>query len=255
MTYGTHHEKEHARNKAGATDRETAGACGRLLKHRGTFITLEGIDGTGKSTQFRRLVSHLRKSGHRVRATREPGGTVVGEQIRRILLRRSQRARQQAPTPLAELALMYAARAQHLEEVVRPALERGEIVVSDRFNDASFAYQGFGRGLGRQRVKTLDRLICGQTQPDLTLLFDLDPRRALRRARGRDAHRNQRHGRFEAEGIGFQERVRAGYLAIARREPGRVRVVHADRSPGEVAREIREIVVAFLDRRFLRKQN
>ncbi|HKS95898.1 MAG TPA: dTMP kinase, partial [Terriglobia bacterium] len=191
-------------------------------------------------------VSYLRRSGYRVRATREPGGTAVGEQIRRILLRRRHAARQTMPTALAELTLMYAARAQHLEEVVRPGLGRGELVVSDRFNDSSFAYQGYGRGLGLQKVKRLDRLICGQTQPDLTLLFDLDPRQALRRARGRDADRNQRHSRFEAEGIRFQERVRKGYLAIARREPGRVRVIRADRPPDEVAHEVREIVEAFL---------
>jgi len=228
------------------------------LKQRGTFITLEGIDGTGKSTQFRRLVSYLRRSGYRVRATREPGGTEVGEQIRRVLLRTSghggHRSRLATPGPLAELTLMYAARAQHLEEVVRPALERGELVVSDRFNDASFAYQGRGRGLGTEKVKTLDRMICGRTQPELTLLFDLDPGAALQRARGRDAHRNARHVRFEAEGIGFQERVRDGYLAIARRAPGRVRVINADRSPDEVAREVREVVEAFLDRRASRKR-
>jgi dTMP kinase len=228
------------------------------LKHRGRFITLEGIDGTGKSTQYRRLVAHLRKSGYHVCATREPGGTAVGEQIRRILLRRNDRARHEArhaaPGPLAELALMYAARAQHLEKVVRPALERGEIVVSDRFNDASFAYQGYGRKLGAELVKTFDRLVCGRTQPDLTLLFDLDPRAALRRARGRDAHRSQGHSRFEAEGIGFQERVRAGYLAIARQNPGRVRVIRADRPADAVAREVKAIVETFLSRRAPRQQ-
>lgn len=216
------------------------------MEQRGRFITLEGIDGTGKSTQIRRLVSYLRRSDYRVRATREPGGTAVGEQVRRILLHGRDAARQAAPGTFAELALMYAARAQHLEEVVRPALERGELVISDRFNDSSFAYQGYGRGLGLQKVKTLDRLICGQTQPDLTLLFDLDPRRALERARGRDADRSQRHSRFEEEGIRFQERVRKGYLAIARREPGRVRVIRADRPPDEVARQVRDIVEAFL---------
>lgn len=228
------------------------------LKPLGTFITLEGIDGTGKSTQFRRLVSHLRRCGYQVRATREPGGTAVGEQIRRILLRASghggHRSRLATPTPLAELTLMYAARAQHLEEVVRPALARGELVVSDRFNDASFAYQGSGRGLGTEEVEVLDRMICGRTQPELTLLFDLDPRAALRRARGRDAERRQRHSRFEAEGIRFQERVRKGYRAIARREPGRVRVIRADRPPDEVAREVREVIEAFLRRRVPRKQ-
>jgi dTMP kinase len=218
------------------------------LKTRGIFITLEGIDGTGKSTQFRRLVDDLRKSGYQVCATREPGGTRVGEQIRRILLARGGPAGRGTPTPLTELTLMYAARAQHLEEVVRPALERGEVVISDRFNDASIAYQGSGRKLGPRLVKALDRLICGSTQPDLTLLLDLEPRVALKRALGREARRNSRRGRFEAEGIEFQERVRSGYLAIAQREPRRVRVVRADRPAADVAREIRRLVDALLDR-------
>ena len=151
--------------------------------------------------------------------------------------------------PLAELLLMYAARSQHLEEVVRPALERGEIVVSDRFNDASVAYQGYGRRLGARLVKDLDRIVCGRTQPDLTLIFDLDPRVALGRARGREVRRRSARGRFEAEGLEFQERVRRGYHAIARAEPRRVRVIQADRPATEVAREVRNLVDAFLLRR------
>lgn len=219
------------------------------MKTRGIFITLEGIDGTGKSTQFRRLVDDLRKSGYRVCATREPGGTRVGERIRGILLAGGGPAGHGSPSPLTELMLMYAARAQHLDEVVRPALERGEVVISDRFNDASLAYQGCGRKLGSRLVRALDRLICGSTQPDLTVLLDLEPRVALKRALEREARRNSRRGRFEAEGIEFQERVRSGYLAIAQREPRRVRVVRADRPAAEVAREIRRLVDAFLDRR------
>ena len=218
------------------------------MEHRGIFITLEGIDGTGKSTQTRRLVNYLRKSGYRVCATREPGGTKVGEQIRRLLLA----PRTRKPTPLAELTLMYAARAQHLEEVVRPALERGEIVVSDRFNDASVAYQGYGRGLSLGLVRAFDRSICGSTQPDLTLVLDLEPKAALRRALGREARRKSRRGRFEAEGVEFQDRVREGYLALARREPRRVRLVRADHAVAEVAREVRDLVDRFLNRRHRR---
>jgi dTMP kinase len=217
----------------------------RTLKSPGIFITLEGIDGTGKSTQLRLLLRHLRAQGIRVRATREPGGTKLGNQIRKTLLS----SRTVKLAPLAELALIYAARAQHLEEVVRPALARGEIVVSDRFNDASFAYQGYGRKLGTKVVRALDRVICGPTQPDLTILLDLTPRLALGRARGREFRRNSVHSRFEAEGLMFHARVRAGYLAIARREPRRVKLIKADRSAAEVQAEVRRVVDAFLARR------
>jgi dTMP kinase len=215
------------------------------LKSRGVFITLEGIDGTGKSTQLRLLVRHLRAQGITVRATREPGGTKLGNQIRKTLLS----SRTVELTPLAELALIYAARAQHLEEVVRPALGRGEIVVSDRFNDASFAYQGYGRKLGTKIVRALDRVICGRTQPDLTLLLDLAAKQALGRARGREFRRNSVHSRFELESLKFHERVRAGYLAIVRSEPKRVKLIKADRPVAEVQAEVRRVVDEFLRRR------
>jgi len=214
------------------------------LKRPGLFITLEGIDGTGKSTQYRLLVSYLKKLDCSVCATREPGGTRVGEQIRRVLLDSSTKKM----SALAELALMYAARAQHLEEVVRPALTRGQTVLSDRFNDASMAYQGYGRKLGTEIVRALDRIVCGPTQPDLTLMLDLAPAVALRRAQGRELRRNSRHGRFEAEGLKFHERVRRGYLAIARQDPKRIKVVKADRPVNEVQAEIRKLVEEFLAR-------
>lgn len=203
------------------------------------------MDGAGKSTQVRGLVQHLRKLGYAVRATREPGGTRVGERIRNIVLASATRKL----APLAELALIYAARAQHLEEVVRPALARGEVVVSDRYNDASLAYQGYGRELGVEVVGAFDRAVCGDIQPNLTIVLDLDPRISLARARGRETRRNSRRGRFEAQGLRFHERVRAGYLAIAVRDPRRVKVVQADRPPGEVQAEVRRIVAAFLGRR------
>lgn len=212
------------------------------LKSRGFFITLEGIDGTGKSTQFRRLVRHLRKQGYAVRATREPGGTAVGEKVRAILM-----SEREDLTALAELTLFYAARAQHVEKVIRPALERGELVVSDRFNDCSFVYQGYARGLGSRTVKLLDRAICGPTQPDLTLVLDLDPPLALERALGRDARSGT--SRFEAAGLEFQQRARAGYLALACREPRRVRVIDAGRTPGEVEADIARVVDEVLAKR------
>jgi len=214
------------------------------LKKRGVFIAVEGIDGAGKSTQVRLLVRHLRQRGFAARATREPGGTLLGEKIRRLLLTPG------AGTiaPLAELALMYAARAQHLKEVVRPALARGQIVVSDRFNGASFAYQGYGRRLGVASVRALDGVICGPTQPDLTVVLDLTPRAALTRAQRRDLNRNRKPGRFEAEGLKFQERVRAGYSMLQKQQPRRVKLVNAARPVSEVQSEIRRLVDRLLRR-------
>jgi len=212
---------------------------------RGLFITLEGVDGTGKSTQLRLLAHYLKKRGLAVRATREPGGTKVGERIRKILL--ASATSQLAP--LAELALIYAARAQHLQEVIRPALARGEIVLSDRYNDASFAYQGYGRELGVQTVRAFDRIICARTQPDLTLVLDLPPHLSLKRAQGRESRRKSKQQRFELQGMKFHKRVRDGYLAIARQEPRRVKAVQAGRPVAEVQAQIRKLVDAFLARR------
>jgi dTMP kinase len=215
------------------------------VKHHGPFITLEGIDGTGKSTQLRLLAGYLRGRSCRVCVTREPGGTSVGEQMRKVLLA----SRNTQLAALAELVLMYAARAQHLQEVIRPALARGDVVLSDRYNDASFAYQGYGRRLGTPVVRALDRIICGPTQPDLTLLLDMAPHVALQRATTRETRNRSRHSRFETAGLEFQERVRKGYLTIARREPSRVKVVDANRPVGEVEVDVRRLVDAFLARR------
>jgi len=216
-----------------------------ILKKRGVFITLEGIDGTGKSTQLALLAQYLAKCGYKVKATREPGGTRVGEQIRDILLA----SNTGKLAPLAELTLMYAARAQHLEKVVRPALRQGELVVSDRFSDASMAYQGYGRRLGAATVRAIDRIICGPTKPALTLVLDLTPRIALARAREREIRQKSRHGRFEAQGLRFQERVRRGYLAVAKQEPKRVKLINADQSVAAVHNEIRRLVDLFLAKR------
>jgi dTMP kinase len=213
--------------------------------NRGLFITLEGIDGTGKSTQLRLLAQHLKERGLAVRVTREPGGTKVGERIRKILLASTTTRL----APLAELALMYAARAQHLQEVIRPALAKGEIVVSDRYNDASLAYQGYGRELGAETVRAFDRLICARTQPDLTLLLDLAPRLSLQRALTRQSRRKSKQERFELQGMNFHKRVRDAYLAIARKEPRRVKVVQADAPVAEVQAQIRKLVDALLARR------
>jgi len=214
----------------------------------GIFITLEGIDGTGKSTHARRLRDYLLKRGIATVLTREPGGTKVGEQIRRLLLN----PKITRLSSLAELTLVYAAREQHLEEVVRPALARGHVVISDRYNDASFAYQGYGRMLGVQTVHALDRIICGRTQPELTLLLDLDPQAALARARTRNKRHRVKNTRFENHGLKFQKRVRAGYLALAQKQPRRIKVIQADRPVAEIEAEIHRIVDALLARRHVR---
>ena len=209
-----------------------------LDMHEGLFITFEGIDGTGKSTQIERAVRYIRSRGRRVVVTREPGGTRSGELIREILLA----SKTTGLAPLAELTLMYAARAQLLEERIRPALARGDVVVSDRFNTASFAYQGYGRELGMDPVKALDRVVCGATQPDLTIILDLDPVVARDRALKRGTRRRARLDRIEAQGLAFHQRVRAGYLALARRAPDRIKIVSADQSIEAIQGQIRALL-------------
>jgi dTMP kinase len=208
----------------------------------GLFITFEGLDGTGKSTQLSRAVRYIRQCGHRVLVTREPGGTRTGERIRDILLA----SKTGKVAPLAELALMYAARAQLLEERIRPALARGDVVVSDRYNTASYAYQGYGRELGTATVRAFDRVICGTTQPDLTIILDLDPELAIGRALGRDTKKRSRLDRIEAQGLAFHKRVRAGYLAIARNAPERIKLVRADQSIEDLQAQIREFIEPLL---------
>src|SRR5271163_4400945 len=158
------------------------------MSRRGKFITFEGLDGTGKTIQLRKLASALRAAGRKVVETREPGGTARGDQIRRILLDSST----EGLAPMAEMALMFASRAQHIAEVIQPALERGEIVLCDRFTDSTEAYQGGGRKLGSEPVLKLHRVLCGDMQPDLTILLDSDPAISVGRARLRN--RRASHG-------------------------------------------------------------
>src|SRR5271169_1088850 len=164
------------------------------MSRRGKFITFEGLDGTGKSTQMRKLAAALRAAGHTVVETREPGGTATGEQIRRVLLDSAT----QNLSPMAEMALMFGSRAQHIAEVIQPALERGEIVLCDRFTDSTEAYQGSGRKLGSEAVLKLHRMLCGDLQPDLTILLDSDPAMSVGRAR----RRNRRASRSANNGAG-----------------------------------------------------
>ena len=215
------------------------------MSRRGKFITFEGLDGTGKSTQMRKLAAVLRAAGHKVVETREPGGTGTGEKIRRVLLDSST----EGLSPLAEMALMFASRAQHIAEVIQPALEHGQIVLCDRFTDSTEAYQGSGRKLGSEAVRELHRVLCGELQPDLTILLDSDPAMSVGRARRRNrraAHGASKHhadeNRFEQQTRGFFDRVRQGYLAIAAREPQRVVTVDASGTPGLTHQRILEVV-------------
>lgn len=213
------------------------------MSRRGKFITFEGLDGTGKSTQMGRLAERLRRAGHTVVETREPGGTPTGEKIRKVLLDSGTAGL----SPMAEMALMFASRAQHIAEVIGPALVAGDIVLCDRFTDSTEAYQGGGRRLGSAAVLELHRILCGGLQPDLTLLLDSNPHtsvsRARRRNRGASKNASHNENRFEQETRAFFGRVREGYLAIAKREPGRVVVIDARGTPGQTHEKIMEVLV------------
>jgi dTMP kinase len=204
---------------------------------RGIFITFEGLDGCGKSTQMEKLAQALRAEGHDVVTTREPGGTPTGEKIRSLLLDSGTRQL----SPYAELSLMFAARAQHIEEVIVPALEAGKVVLSDRFTDSSEAYQGGGRRLGSDAILALHELLCGGLQPDMTILMDSDVAASVARARRRNVAASTNgvdENRFERESRGFFGRVHAAYHEIAKREPARVVTVNARRHIPQVHAEI-----------------
>jgi dTMP kinase len=212
---------------------------------RGRFITFEGLDGCGKSTQLKKLATVLRAQNLPLVVTREPGGTPTGEKIRQLLLDTNT----SSLAPLAELALMFAARAQHIAEVIQPALAEGRIVLCDRFTDSTEAYQGGGRKLGSDSVLALHRILCGNIWPELTILMDSDIAMSVDRARRRNktqAGKNDRaksdENRFEQESRAFFGRVRSAYLAIAAREPQRVVVVDARGTPDETHRRIMEVV-------------
>jgi dTMP kinase len=215
------------------------------MLRRGKFITFEGLDGTGKSTQMRKLAEVVRAAGHKVVETREPGGTPTGEKIRKVLLDSGTAGL----SPLAEMALMFASRAQHIAEVIEPALAAGSVVLCDRFTDSTEAYQGSGRRLGSEAVLELHRVLCGNLQPDLTILLDSDAGSSVSRARRRNKRTAKSAGRghgdenrFEQETRAFFARVHEGYLAIAAREKGRVVTVDARGTPGQTHAKIVEVV-------------
>lgn len=199
----------------------------------GIFITLEGVDGAGKSTQCALLCAALEQGGHEVVRLREPGGTAAGKRIRALLLDPT------APLdPLCELLLYEAARAQLVNEVVRPALMRGAVVVSDRFFDSTTAYQGYARGLGAELVALTNAIACGDVAPDCTVVLDLDPVEALRRAScDHDADR------IEREGLAFQQRVHEGFAWAASHDPNRLRVISALGSIEEVWGRVRDALL------------
>ncbi|MCY3823336.1 MAG: dTMP kinase [Nitrospinae bacterium] len=199
---------------------------------RGRFITFEGVEGCGKSTQMARLLEWMEKAGLPVLATREPGGTEVGEGIRELLLA----PRDEGIDAATELLLYEAARAQHVIEVIRPALEAGAHVLCDRFFDSTTAYQAFGRGLDEEMVLELNRMASGGLVPDLTLLFSVPLEEGLGRARGESAG-----DRLEGESLAFHRRVQAGFEALAKREPGRFRAL-GDSAIEQVHEEVLTIV-------------
>ena len=206
------------------------------MSNRGAFVTVEGGEGVGKSTNIAVLRSWLDGQGIDYCLTREPGGTPLAESIRGILLA----VREEPVAPMSELLLIFAARAQHIERVIRPALERGEWVICDRFTDATYAYQGGGRQLPMEGVSQLESMVQRELKPDLTLLLDAPVDVGLASAGTRGEL-----DRFEREKLAFFERVRASYLERAAAEPGRFRVIDTDREPGQIAVELRETLDTF----------
>ena len=204
------------------------------------FITLEGIEGSGKTTQIGRLVEFLEDRGSECVTTRQPGGTLIGENIRSILLDPANSALE----PMTELLLYMADRSQHIFELIRPCLKAGKTVVCDRYFDATVVYQGFARGLNLELIQQLHQILFDDLKPDVTLLLDLAPRVGLQRAwqQLNTGQRSEHESRFEAETVAFHEKVRAGYLELARLEPGRFRIVDAAQSQDQVFSAISKIV-------------
>ena len=199
----------------------------------GLFITVEGVEGAGKSTQLKFMKEVLETAGQRVILTREPGGTALGEQIRALILHH----REEIMALDTEILLVFAARAEHLQKVIRPALARGDWVLCDRFTDATYAYQGAGRGVATNRIAVLEQWVQSELRPDFTLLFDVPVQLGLARA-GRRGPAD----RIESETLGFFERVRESYLQLAANEPHRYRLINANRSIDEVRTEVKSLL-------------
>jgi dTMP kinase len=207
---------------------------------KGLFISLEGIEGTGKSTQAELLAEHLRKKGFTVVKTAEPGGTRISLKVRELLLSTDNTNM----APLTELLLYSAARVQHIEEIIMPALRRGDVVITDRFSDSTMAYQGYGRGIDPQLIDSLDLIATGRLRPHLTILLDIDVATGLRRNR-----QANKEDRLELEEISFHERVRKGFISIAAKEPERIRLVDCSGNIETVRRKVVDLADTFLDGR------
>jgi dTMP kinase len=212
------------------------------VKSSGLFITFEGMDGSGKTTQMHRLAARLRALGRTVLETAEPGGPPIAMKIRRILLDSAH----QELSPTTEILLYFASRAQNVDQWILPALGRGEIVLSDRFTDSSLVYQGAGRNLGVEAVAALDGIACRGLKPDLTLLVDVDPEASLARARARNAAAPHCETRLDDESLDFHRRVWDAYHALARSEPQRVKLVNGRTGLDSIEKEVWDIVSAYV---------
>jgi dTMP kinase len=201
---------------------------------KGYFITLEGPDGGGKSTQARLLVDYLKKTGYETVLTREPGGTPVAEEIRRVILTPTE----ENLAPMTEILLYAAARAQHVQGLIRPALAAGKVVICERFIDSSLAYQGFGLGWDLELIKTVNRLAIGEFMPDCTFLLDNDAENGLARVTRRAGAANSSVDRIEARGVAFQQRVRQGYLKLAAQKPRVILINTAGRTIEDIHDEL-----------------
>ena len=209
---------------------------------RGLFITFEGMDGSGKTTQMHRLAARLRGLGRSVLETAEPGGTPIGMKIRRILLDSAN----QELSAATEVLLYFASRAQNVDEWIVPALGRGEVVLADRFTDSSLVYQGYGRGLGAEAVAALERVACRGLKPDLTLLVDIDAETSLARARARNVAEPHCETRMDDQSLEFHRKVYDAYHALAAREPERVKIVNGRAGIDAIEREVWSIVSAYV---------
>lgn len=207
---------------------------------KGKFISFEGIEGTGKSTQARFLYKHLIKKGYKAVLTEEPGGTQIGLKIRDLLLS----VEHKGMLPLTEMLLYNASRVQHIEDVILPAMQKGAIVITDRFTDSTVAYQGYGRGIDLSLIRSLERTVTSGLKPDITILLDLDVETGLKRNRGIN-----KTDRLELEDVKFHKRVRNGYLKIASKEKKRIKAVDASEGIKQVQEKILEIVTDFLKNR------
>jgi len=207
---------------------------------KGVFISFEGIEGTGKSTQAKMLAEHLKDMGHQVIQTMEPGGTRISLKIRELLLSLDSREMDH----ITELLLYNAARVQHIKQVIGPALERGDIVITDRFSDSTVAYQGFARGIDLQLIDSLDMIATGRQRPDITILLDIDVKTGLARNRALE-----KCDRLELEDMSFHEKVRKGFVRIAAMEPERVHVIDCSEDLDRVHRKVVATISAFLEKR------